>query len=220
MDENRLEKRTLYMKNKLDKIVHTVNLLLLAGSVICLIDYVMPGGWATKGMTSSWFVMIGLVNLRYAIKERISKVIFVCVMVAGLILGMLADIMLGGNFILGIVLCALGHIAYLVGCFLLAKPNRRDIICSVPVAIVSVIAVIGTPFIQINDPILEKMLIGYAIVIGAMLGKAISNYWADKAVTNKLILLGSAMFWFSDLMLAANMFGNGGDTASLLCCFT
>ena len=208
------------MESKLTKFVHGINLLLLAGSILCLIDYVMPGGWATKGMTSSWFVIIGLVNLFYALMKKASKISFVLIIAIGLILGMLADIMLGRNFILGIVLFALGHIAYLIGFFLLTKPNRRDIIYSVPVVIVSVAAVIGTPFIQINDPLLEKMLIGYAIVIGAMLGKAISNYCVDKAVTYKLILLGSAMFWFSDLMLAANMFGNGGDTASLLCCFT
>ena len=208
------------MENKLDKLVHGLNLLLLVGSVICLIDYVMPGGWATKGMTSSWFVMIGLVNLRYAIKERISKVTFACVIVIGLILGMLADIMLGKNFILGIVLFALGHIAYLLGFFLRAKPNKFDVICGAPIAVVSVIAVIGTPFIQVDDSILEKMLIGYAVIIAAMLGKAISNYCGDKSVTNKLILIGSAMFWFSDLMLAANMFGNGGRVASWLCSFT
>lgn len=208
------------MNNKLGKSVHIINLLLLAGSIICLIDYVMPGGWATKAMTSSWFVIIGLVNLSYAFLERISKISFVFVIVMGLVLGMLADIMLGKNFILGIVLFALGHIAYLIGFFLLIKPNRRDMIFTVPAAVVSVIAVIGTPFIQIEDPILEKMLIGYAIIIAAMLGKAISNYCADKAISNKLILIGSAMFWFSDLMLAANMFGNGGHTASLLCCFT
>ena len=58
------------MESKLAKMVHGLNLLLLAGSIVCLIDYVMPGGWATKGMTSSWFVMIGLVNLRYAIRNN------------------------------------------------------------------------------------------------------------------------------------------------------
>lgn len=57
------------MNNKLGKSVHIINLLLLAGSIICLIDYVMPGGWATKAMTSSWFVIIGLVNLSYAFME-------------------------------------------------------------------------------------------------------------------------------------------------------
>ena len=208
------------MNNKLGKSVHIINLLLLAGSIICLIDYVMPGGWATKAMTSSWFVIIGLVNLSYAFIERISKISFAFVIVTGLVFGMLADIMLGKNFILGIVLFACGHIAYLIGFFLLIKPNRRDMICSVPVAIVSVIAVIGTPFIQIEDPILEKMLIGYAIIIAAMLGKAIANYRTDKAVSNKLIFIGSIMFWFSDLMLAFNMFGDGGQLAGRLCSFT
>ena len=208
------------MENKLDKLVHGLNLLLLVGSVICLIDYVMTGGWATKGMTSSWFVMIGLVNLRYAIKERISKVIFVCVMVAGLILGMLADIMLGKNFMLGIILFALGHVAYMIGFFLRIKLSKKDFMLCIPGVIMSVIAVVGTPFIQVQDPLLEKMLIGYAIIIGVMLGKSVSNFLIEKNRTNTFIMIGSIMFWFSDLMLAFNMFGNGGHTASLLCCFT
>ena len=140
------------MKNKLDRSVHVVNLLFLIGSMIGLIDYVMPGGWATKGMTSSWFVVIGLINLGYAMMERISKISFVVIIVLGLIL--------------------------------------------------------------------EKVLIGYAIIIAAMLGKALSNYLADKSLTNKLIMIGSAMFWFSDLMLAFNMFGNGGQLAGRLCSFT
>ena len=208
------------MSSSLDKLMHGLNFLLLIGSIVCLIDYALPGGWTTKGMTSSWFVMIGLLNLRYAIKERISKIIFVNIMVIGLILGMLADVMLGKNFILGIVLFALGHVAYLIGFFFRRNLKKKDFVLCIPFMILSVIAVVGTPFIQVQDPLLERMLIGYAIIIGIMAGKAISNYLTEKNLTNKLMMFGAAMFWFSDLMLAVNMFGSGGEISSLLCCFT
>lgn len=60
-------------------------------------------------------------------------------------------------------------------------------------------------------------LVGYAVIIACMLGKAISNLFAKKSISRKLILLGCAMFWFSDLMLAIDMFGEGSRLTWILC---
>ena len=64
------------------------------------------------------------------------------------------------------------------------------------------------------------MLAGYAVIIGCMLGKATANLPRHRTAFGWLILVGSVLFWFSDLMLAANMFGNGGRLAGRICCYT
>lgn len=80
--------------------------------------------------------------------------------------------------------------------------------------------VVGTPYIQIEDPFIKKLLLGYAVIITCMLGKAVSNFTLDKSISRKLILLGSAMFWFSDLMLAIDMFGEASRLTWVLCSYT
>lgn len=53
-----------------------------------------------------------------------------------------------------------------------------------------------------------------------VLGKASSNLSLNKNISRKLIFLGSAMFWFSDVMLAIDIFGEGGRITWILCSYT
>ena len=130
------------------------------------------------------------------------------------------DVLLGVNFILGIVFFALGHLLYLMAFCRLEKLCLRDVIIIVPIAAASLFVVVGTPYITISDPVLRKMLLGYAVVIACMLGKAISNFVAEKTLCRLLIALGSVMFWFSDIMLAIDMFGTPGRLVWILCSYT
>ena len=144
---------------------------------------------------------------------------FLLLIEAGLIFGMCADVLLGVWFIFGIFSFALGHVMYLISFYMLERFCKRDVLIIVPIAAVSLYAVVGTPYIQIDDPLLKKLLLGYAVIIACMLGKAISNLAAKKSISRKLILLGSAMFWFSDLMLAIDMFGEPSRLTWILCSY-
>lgn len=202
------------------KCIQHANAILLFCALICLICYDIFGGLWLKGMTSSWFVILGILNLLYARQQKSQHMKVVVLIVIGLVLGMCADVLLGVAFILGIVSFALGHVMYLIAFFMVEKPRRSDLAWIVPIAIVSVFVVIGTPFIHIEDPLLQKMLVGYAVIIACMLGKGISNVWVVKNRFRSLICLGCILFWFSDLMLAIDMFGTPSRLTWILCSYT
>jgi hypothetical protein len=196
------------------------NVGLLICAAVCLICYDTFGGLWLKGVTSSWFVILGGVNLWAARKLEWKQLRFFVLMEAGLFCGMCADVLLGVAFFAGIAVFALGHVLYLVAFCLLEKVSRRDVLLFLPIAAVSVFAVVGTPWIRVEDPLLRKMLIGYAIVISAMLGKAISNLVAAPGLFRWMLAIGSVLFWFSDLMLAVDMFGQPSRLTWILCSYS
>ena len=198
----------------------TGNCLLLICAAVCLVCYDIFGGLWLKGVTSMWFVILGLLNLIYAVRMKTVKLSYPVLMMSGLFLGMCADVLLGVEFMAGIVSFALGHVMYLIAFFCLEKARRKDLMFILPLIVLSIFAVAGTPFIRIEDPVLKKMLIGYAVIIACMLGKAASNALAEKSISRKLIFLGSTMFWFSDLILAIDMFGTSSRMTWILCSYT
>lgn len=196
------------------------NLILLACAMACLVCYDIFGGLWLKGVTSSWFVLLGGVNLWAARKLEWKKLRFFVLLEAGLLCGMCADVLLGVVFFAGIGVFALGHVLYLVAFYTLERFSRRDLWIIAPLAAVSMFVVVGTPWITVTDPILQKLLLGYAVIISAMLGKAISNLISKPSPTRWLLAVGSVLFWFSDLMLAIDMFGQASRLTWILCSYT
>lgn len=201
------------------KKIYIGNIVLFICAMICLICYDLFGGLWLKGFTSSWFVFLGLLNLIYARNMRISNSKYLILIELGLLCGMCADVLLAVQFILGILFFATGHVLYLIAFYMLENFHKKDFLIILPIAIISIYIVSGTPIIQITDPVLKKLLIGYAVIIACMLGKAISNITLKKNTLRWLILLGSAMFYFSDIMLAIDMFGQPSRLTWILCSY-
>ena len=204
------------MESKLLK--HT-NIILLICAFVCLVCYDIFGGLWLKGVTSAWFVLLGGINLWAARKSEPVKLRFSVLIVAGLFCGMCADVLLGVAFFAGIGMFAMGHVLYLMAFYTLEQFSRRDLWFIVPIAAVSMFAVTGTPWITVEDPTLQKLLLGYAVIISAMLGKAISNLICRPGPARWLLAIGSVMFWFSDLMLAVDMFGQASRLPWILCSY-
>lgn len=196
------------------------NIILLACAFVCLVCYDIFGGLWLKGVTSSWFVLLGAVNLWSARKLEWKRLRFLLLMEAGLFCGMCADVLLGVIFFAGIGVFALGHVLYLVAFYTLEKFSRRDLLIIAPLAAISMFVVVGTPWITVEDPVLQKSLLGYAVIISGMLGKAISNLIRHPSPARWLLAIGSVMFWFSDLMLAIDMFGQASRLTWVLCSYT
>ena len=205
---------------KQKKIYQILNSILLILAMACLFYYDYEGGLWLKGVTSSWFLMLGIVNLIFAYHSRFKKKGVVWLLVLGLLSTMIADVMLGIHFILGGCLFAFGHILYFAAYCVLERFHKKDLLCIVIVGAVSLFFVIGTPFIRLEDSSLTYLLTAYAIIISCMLGKAVGNVLTRTSLTRYLLLIGSLLFWFSDLMLALNMFGDGGRLAGSLCMYT
>ncbi|MBQ9082536.1 MAG: lysoplasmalogenase [Clostridia bacterium] len=208
------------MYHKITRKFHVINILLMIGAVAGLIYYDVHGGIFLKGMTSLWFVVIGAVNLLYGHKTGCKNNVYPRWIAAGLLFGMCADVLLQIEFLLGVAVFALGHLLYLVAFYAVNKPNKRDLCFVLPIVLVSLFLLLGTPFIQINDAMMRGILVGYALIISGMFGKVASNRSGKKGTFVGLALLGAAMFWFSDLMLAVSLFGKSSRLVWILCSYT
>lgn len=197
-----------------------LNILLLVLAMACLFYYDSRGGLVLKGITSAWFVGLGVLNLVYTYGADRKKLPVTWLVVTGLIFAMAADVLLGIHFILGTALFAAGHLFCCAAYCTLEHFHKKDLIPIGTACLVSLFCALGTPFIQLDDPVMKPILLAYALIISCMLGKAIGNLLQKPSRTRWLLLLGSAMFWFSDLMLAWNIFGNGGHLAGTLCLYT
>ena len=196
------------------------NIILMICAMACLVYYDIAGGLWLKGVTSGWFVVLGGVNLWAARDLERKQLRFFLLMEAGLVCGMCADVLLGLVFFAGVGVFALGHIFYLAAFYSLEKFHLRDLRFILPLAAVSMFVVVGTPWITVTDPSLRNLLLGYAVIISAMLGKAWSNLFCDPSPYRWILAVGSVLFWFSDLMLAIDMFGQPSRLVWILCSYS
>ena len=201
------------------KQIKKVNILLLICAVICLVCYDIFGGLWLKGVTSGWFVLLGCVNLVAARNLEWKQLRFIGLMVAGLFCGMCADVLLGVAFFAGVGVFALGHVLYFIAFCTLEKFCLRDLKIMIPLALLSIFLVTGTPWITVTDPLLQKLIPVYAVIISMMLGKAIGNLILRPSLFRWLLAIGSFLFWFSDLILAVDMFGQSSRLTWILCSY-
>ena len=204
----------------MNKKYYYANILLAICSISCLVIYDIFGGLWLKGVTSSWFVLLGLTNVIYAYKTKYTNMKFILLMFTGLVFGMLADVLLGIVFILGVLFFALGHVLYLLAYYTIQPFTKNELYFIIPLSCLATFVIIGTPFIVVPDVILKYALIGYGVIISCMLSKAISNYRKEKTLGFLLIVIGSILFYFSDLMLALDMFGTPSRLLWILCSYS
>ncbi len=195
------------------------NILLLVCAALCLVCYDIFGGLWLKGVTSAWFVLLGSVNLFAARNLEWKRLRFFILLEAGLLCGMCADVLLGIAFFAGVGVFALGHVLYFIAFCTLEKFCLRDLKIMLPLALLSIFLVTGTPWISVTDPLLQTLVPVYAVIISMMLGKAISNLIRHASLFRWLLAMGSFLFWFSDLILAVDMFGQSSRLTWILCSY-
>lgn len=182
--------------------------------------YMIFSGLWLKGVTSSIFVIIGIVNLILVSRE--GKTLggnFKYLMCTGLFVCFVADILLNIWFIIGAIVFAVGHVFYFVAYLQLSKFSLKDIICGLCIVVPSILVLILYPF---DYQGLFPVIIVYAIIISFMVGKAISNaiFGNGSLISRLLIVIGSALFFISDLALLFSIFGGGGVPADNVCLLT
>lgn len=119
---------------------------------------------------------------------------------------MIADVLLAVDFAKGVIFFAIGHILYLAGFYMIDGPHLLDFLLGVPISAISIFVVCGTPFINVPDPLLEKGLMVYAVIISFMAGKSVSNFAVDRTRARLMIAASSVLFLLSDVALMAYMF--------------
>ena len=202
---------------KKEKGIRLANGLLFLALLAGMMLYMHCGGLPIKGAASSIFVLMGLVNLGAVLKKGARPRGFPLLMVSGLMLSMLGDILLGIFFPWGVGLFALGHVSYLLGYCCLQPYEKKDFWLGSVLFFLSAALLLFAPCFAWDQPSLLLLLLAYALIISLMLGKAIGNFMAGKKLISGLLLIGSALFFFSDLMLVFYLFGDGPRVMDQLC---
>lgn len=159
-----------------------------------------------KCVCSSGFALLGLCNLVYAWRTKQSHARFYLWMALGLLLAFLGDVLIGFDFIIGAATFALGHVCFLVAYCCLQSPKRLDYLISSVLFLGATAFLLFCPLLRFEVPIFQVVCIVYALIISAMLGKAIGNFVHKKSPLTTCQAVASALFFFSDLMLVFDWF--------------
>lgn len=197
-----------------------INTFLFAVLLVGTVVYQIIGGKVIQLSTSSIFVLMGIVNLVFAVKYHKKNLKFYISMAIALLLCMLGDAILRIDFVMGAATFACGHLAFLVSYYFLQKAKKWDfIIGGILFALVgSFIAF--CPLLTFSDGYMQWVSLAYAFIISMMVGKAVSNYLSEKKKSRLLMAIGSSMFFFSDFMLLCNWFMETGSITRKLCMIT
>ena len=202
------------------KKINIFNLIMSLIIVVGDVGYMLHGTIIQKSVVSACFVIMGAVNLIYAVRVQKQFNMFMLMMLLGLFFAMLGDIVLEIEFIIGALLFAVGHVFFLVSYITLKKYCIKDLIISLSIFIPCVFVILFVPIFDFGGIMMQMVCIFYALIITLMTGKAIANYTNEKSAFNLVVMIGSLLFIFSDLMLLFNVFGEVGRWAGVLCLAT
>ena len=211
-----MEKRKFDLKH----VFLCFNLMFILGITLGDICYISLGGLLAKSLTSAMFVLLGAINFIWLFVSKNKSFKFPLIMLVGLVFAMCGDIVLEVEFIVGAVLFAIGHIFYFVAYCFLQKFKWIDLFYGAAIFVPAVIFIVAIPIFDFGGVLMEIVCIVYAIIISCMVGKAISNLVEKKNLQNILIVVGSILFFFSDLMLLLNLFASLPNAVSVLCLAT
>lgn len=197
-----------------------LNAVLIAATLISSICYYQFGGIERKGLTAFGFVLVGAVNLIYAIKSKVGNLRFPLLMAMGLLFSMIGDVVLNLSFIPGALIFAVGHIFYFAAYCNLMEFKARDLIPSILIFAVSAMIITLVPIFDFGSALMEGICILYALVISFMVGKACSNLLRKRNAVTAIAVVGSILFYFSDLMLVFNVFADAPKITDTLCLFS
>ncbi len=202
------------------KIVFVLNLLMIAAVQLADIWYLTNGGLWRKGVTSFGFILIGILNVAYLLASRRKSLRFPVLLTVGLAVAMLGDIVVNVRFIEGALIFAVGHIFYFIAYCSHMKLRKPDVILSLCIFAVSALILTCVPAFDFGGPLLLGICLGYALIISFMVGKAASDAIRERSVTNVLLMIGSFLFFFSDLMLVLYYFADAPRIVDILCVVT
>lgn len=202
------------MKNKA---IWITNIILLTALVAADIMYmtIKASPYILKTLASAIFVFIASINFIYVFKND-NKKSYKYLMLIGTLFAFGGDVFLIDHFVIGAALFAIGHVFYLISFCLLVKPRWTDLFIFLGIMIFALLVIFLYPF-SFNG--MMPLVIVYAVIISLMLAKAIGNAFAKSSFHKPMIFIaiGAFLFFFSDLCLLFNVFGNLPRIMDILC---
>ena len=205
--ENSFKNKTLLILN----VVFFVAILVFDILLLCFRE-----PYIYKTIPSVLFVLCGVLNFIYVFKLEQRNKVFKYSMLIGLIFACLGDIVLIDYFVIGAILFAIGHIFFFISYSVLQKIKLRDISIALGIFVVSLIVILVPQIFDFGEML--PVVIVYAFIISFMLGKAISNVIEKEyRFENIWIMIGSILFFLSDLMLLFNVFTDISIVFDIIC---
>ncbi len=199
------------------KCIRYINYCFLALAFICAVMYDRVGTLQVKTLNASVFMSLALINGVYALK--IKRYQPRCMLMA-LAACMAADITLWHSFIFGALLFAIGHTFFFLCYCRMEKFRISDLIPGAILFVPVCVLMLCWQRFDYGSAGMEALCVVYALIISLMFSKAFANYRRKKCRAYALILLGSAMFVFSDFMLLLDLFANAPAITDTLCVMT
>lgn len=190
-----------------------LSIVILFGGISYSILHSIP----VKAFASAAFVALGLVNFVFALKNGSKNRAFTVVMFIGMVVAMIADIVLEIYFMTGAIIFAISHVFNYASYCTLAPIRWRDMIPGGIIFVFSCAIILLVPIFDFGGNVMQIVCLVYALIISLMLGKSISNYNREKCLLNLLLLIGSALYFFSDMMLLFSHFSDVPDFVGTLC---
>lgn len=210
-----------FMEGKnLNKVLLGIGLVLVLAILAGDVCYIVLGTLIAKSLTSACFVILGVVCFVYAYLNKLEDKKFRIALLVGLVMAMLGDILLEIEFVVGAAFFALGHVCFFISYCFLAKLKWKDFLFGAIIFVPSVLFITLAPIFDFGGVLMEVVCVVYAIIISCMVGKSISNLVQARNVLNIVLVIGSILFFFSDLMLLLNVFANLGKVVGVLCLAT
>lgn len=195
------------------------NVAAAAATIAVMILYILNGQLLIKGAASLCFAIMACVNMIYALRCGGSDRQFAVFVAVGHVISMGADVVLNLTFIPGAAMFAAAHVCYIIGYCFHMRFGMRDVLCTLPFIAFAIIF-IKLPIFDFGGMSMEILCIIYGVIISLMVGKAFSNLTRERCMTNSVLVCGSILFYFSDMMLVADVFSGGSDIADTLCVST
>ncbi len=183
------------------------------------LSFEKPARDALKATAGLLFVACCLVNLLLTRGMTATKSIrrYQQLLFLGQVFACAGDIVLNFDFAGGAALFAVGHILFFAAFCALRRPGLRDLLLATLIVAGSVCFLTFYPRFALGD--MAVIVYAYAVIISCMLAKAVSlamTSTLDKRFRT-IVLLGTLLFYLSDLMLVIHMFGDGGKLFDFLC---
>lgn len=166
----------------------------------------MGMAYPIKLICSGAFMLMGIVNLIYAIKCKCKNLKLMVVMAIGLIFAFLGDFAINQEFVSGVVFFALGHIFFVVTYLMYRKITKIDVAISVVWGILAVGFILFCPYFAFDPPVFQYICAAYALIISVMVGKSLGNAIVEKSFYTIVIGIASVLFFFSDVALVLAWF--------------
>ena len=204
------------------KTINIINAILIAISFALSVVYDRLGNpYVFKSLATGWFLIVAVFNFIVAIKQENKPKAYKILMLIGLVFAAAGDIFLIKNstFVLGAMLFAVGHVFYLSNFFVLHKFKIRDLFIFAGLFGVCLLIILLYPNFNFNG--MFAIIIVYALIISAMLAKAISNCFEKQyQKQNIAIAVGALLFFISDVCLLFYVFGGAPVWVDSICLFT